>query len=278
MKFTDLFADFGDFSKYVDGLTADTTYDQLTASINTVGMDIIKIITADAYIAIAESEDDCKELLKTAMASGTMLKYQIFNSVKKNGSEASMYKYQHEELKEHYASAYWKAMDALLDWLDANPETGGYSDTLEYRDRQQLPVKSAAEFNRYYGIDNSALFFSKVLFLLRHCWYGKIKTMVGAHQDDETIMEHAKTALCYMTMAKAVMQFDATELPRSIRWDFNHEYTRGSQMQDRDRLYRELNAQAEVELLSLQNLIKLATSDAIRHNQNKEDNKFYSTL
>ena len=278
MKFTDLFADFGDFSKYVDGLTADTTYDQLTASINTVGMDIIMIITADAYIAIAESEDDCKELLKTAMASGTMLKYQIFNSVKKNGSEASMYKYQHEELKEHYASAYWKAMDALLDWLDANPETGGYSDTLEYRDRQQLPVKSAAEFNRYYGIDNSALFFSKVLFLLRHCWYGKIKTMVGAHQDDETIMEHAKTALCYMTMAKAVMQFDATELPRSIRWDFNHEYTRGSQMQDRDRLYRELNAQAEVELLSLQNLIKLATSDAIRHNQNKEDNKFYSTL
>ena len=278
MKFTDLFADFGDFSKYVDGLTADTTYDQLTASINTVGMDIIKIITADAYIAIAESEDDCKELLKTAMASGTMLKYQIFNSVKKNGSEASMYKYQHEELKEHYASAYWKAMDALLDWLDANPETGGYSDTLEYRDRQQLPVKSAAEFNRYYGIDNSALFFSKVLFLLRHCWYGKIKTMVGAHQDDETIMEHAKTALCYMTMAKAVMQFDATELPRSIRWDFNHEYTRGSQMQDRDRLYRELNAQAEAELSSLQNLIKLATSDAIRHNQNKEDNKFYSTL
>ena len=209
MKFTDLFADFGDFSKYVDGLTADTTYDQLTASINTVGMDIIKIITADAYIAIAESEDDCKELLKTAVAAGTMLKYQIFNSVKKNGSEASMYKYQHEELKEHYASAYWKAMDALLDWLDANPETGGYSDTLEYRDRQQLPVKSAAEFNRYYGIDNSALFFSKVLFLLRHCWYGKIKTMVGAHQDDETIMEHAKTALCYMTMAKAVMQFDA---------------------------------------------------------------------
>ena len=278
MKFTDLFADFGDFSKYVDGLTADTTYDQLTASINTVGMDIIKIITADAYIAIAESEDDCKDLLKTAMAAGTMLKYQIFNSVKKNGSEASMYKYQHEELKEHYASAYWKAMDALLDWLDANPETGGYSDTLEYRDRQQLPVKSASEFNRYYGIDNSALFFSKVLFLLRHCWYGKIKTMVGAHQDDETIMEHAKTALCYMTMAKAVMQFDATELPRSIRWDFNHEYTRGSQMQDRDRLYRELNAQAEAELSSLQNLIKLATSDAIRHNQNKEDNKFYSTL
>lgn len=278
MKFTDLFADFGDFSKYVDGLTADTTYDQLTASINTVGMDVIKIITADAYIAIAESEDSCKELLKTAMAAGAMLKYQIFNSVKKNGSDASMYKYQHEELKEHYATAYWKAMDALLDWLDANPETGGYSETLEYRDRQQLPVKSASEFNRYYGIDNSALFFSKILFLLRHCWYGKIKTMVGTHHDDETIMEHAKTALCYMTMAKAVMQFDATELPRSIRWDFNHEYTRGSQMQDRDRLYRELTAQAEQELSTLQNLIKLATSDAIRHNQNREDNKFYSTL
>ncbi len=39
-----------------------------------------------------------KELLKTAVAAGAMLKYQIFSSVKKNGSDAALYKYQHEEI------------------------------------------------------------------------------------------------------------------------------------------------------------------------------------
>ena len=185
MKPTDLFSNLSDFQTYTDGLVADTTYAQLAPSIRTVVLSVMPLITANVYVALAQAaafpnqnegktEEEIaaneillegKELLKTAVAAGAMLKYQIFSSVKKNGSDASLYKYQHEEIKDSYAEAYWLAMDRLLDFLDDNPKIGDYDQTTEYTDRQALPVKTGREFDRYYGIGGSAFFFHKVLFL-----------------------------------------------------------------------------------------------------------------
>ena len=101
MKSTDIFKDLNDFQAYTDGMIADTSLEQLTPSIRTISHDIIKIITADVYIAICNATvpendkdldmEEAAELLKTAVANGAACKYQIFSSVKKNGSEASMY-------------------------------------------------------------------------------------------------------------------------------------------------------------------------------------------
>jgi len=287
MNFTDLFANYAALRQYAEGLTADIPYEDFAPSIKTTGAEIVKIITAPVYIAIAgyavlttptDDQAQALDLLRTAMASGAQYRYQIFSAVKKNGSDASLYKYQHEEIKDHYHQAYWAAIDALLDWLDDNPTTGGYNTTAEYTSRQQLPVKSASEFNRYYGIDSSSLFYSKVLFLLRQIWNGRISPMVAAHTSDSAIMEAARTALCYATMAQAVMQFDVTELPRSIRWDYNHEYTKSSQMQERTRLYNELNAHAEENLQTIQSIIKSAATGDVIENHNRESQKFYSTI
>ncbi|MBQ9474655.1 MAG: hypothetical protein IJU69_00155 [Bacteroidales bacterium] len=287
MKFTDLFSSFAELSKYAEGLTADTPYAELHPSIRTTGAEIVKLISQPVYDAIAgyaalehptDAQAAALELLRTAMAAGAQYRFAIFSAVKKNGSEASLYKYQHEEMKDHYQSAYWTAIDGLLDWLDENSDTGGYAGSAQYRERQALPVKSAAEFNRYYGIDSSSLFYSKVLFLIRQVWASRIAPVVGAHTDNEDIMEAARTALCYAVMAKAVMHFDITELPRSIRWDYNHEYTKASQMQERSRLAADLNSQAAAFLESIQNLIKASAGGDVRHNYNEEGNKFYSTI
>ena len=176
MKPTDLFTDLTDFQKYTDGLTPDTTYAQLSPSITTVVNTILlPMVTASVYVALAgaaapeegdteeekaakETALEGKELLKTAVAAGAMLQYQIFASVKKNGSEASLYKYQHEEIKDHYREALWGAMDQLLELLDANPSIGDFKETNEYKERQLLPVKNAREFDRYYGIGASSFF------------------------------------------------------------------------------------------------------------------------
>ena len=75
------------------------------------------------------------------------------------------------------------------------------------------------------------------------------------------------------------MQFDVTELPRSIRYDFNHEYTKGTSMQGRDKLYAQLMADAESIDGSIQNVLSAASgSTAIQTNLNKEENKHYTML
>ena len=203
MKPIDLFTDLNDFQKYTDGLTADTTYAQLGPSITTiVNATVLPMVTAQVYIALANAtapEDgdteeekavktatlEGKELLKTAVAAGAMLQYQIFASVKKNGSDGSLYKYQHEEIKDHYREALWGAMDQLLELLDENPSIGDFEKTDEYKDRQQLPVKNAKEFDRYYGIGASSFFYHKVLFLLRQVWRSDVKPLLPPEPTEE---------------------------------------------------------------------------------------------
>ena len=273
-----LFKDIADFRKYCDGLQADTEYRQLLPSIRSTAAAISGIIGGKTLLAISELSEGSEglEYLKTAVATGTLYRYQIFDSVKKNGSDASMYKYQHEEIKEHHISAHWLAMDELLTWLDSNPETGGYNESKTYRERQELPIKNAEEFDYYYGIDRSAYFFSKVQFLIRSVWQHKIKPMISGLEVNEELQDMINRSLCYQVVAEAVMKFDVTELPRSIRYDYNHEYTRGTSMQNRDKLYGDLMSQVSAWNESIENLVQIQKgATAIHMNINDENNKFY---
>ena len=278
MNPTALFKDIADFRKYCDGLQADTEYRQLLPSIRSTVATISGIIGGRTVLAISELQEGNEGLehLKTAVATGTLYRYQIFDSVKKNGSDASMYKYQHEEIKEHHISAHWLAMDELLTWLDSKPETGGYNESKTYRERQELPVKNAEEFDYYYGIDRSAYFFSKVQFLIRSVWQHKIKPMISGLEVNEELQDMINRSLCYQVVAEAVMKFDVTELPRSIRYEYNHEYTRGTSMQNRDKLYGDLMSQVSAWNESIENLVQIQRgATAINMNINDENNKFY---
>ena len=72
------------------------------------------------------------------------------------------------------------------------------------------------------------------------------------------------------------MKFDVTELPRSIRYDYNHEYTKGTSMQSRDRLYGDLMSQVNAWNESIENLVQIQKgATAICMNTNEESDKFY---
>ncbi|MCX4336203.1 MAG: hypothetical protein K1V99_06100 [Bacteroidales bacterium] len=281
MKATALYKDLADFRKYADGLEADTSFTQISASIRSAGRDVINIITAEVFASVASLEDESegKELLKTAVACGALYRYQIFASVKKNNTESKLYKYQHEEIKEHHICAYWLAMDELLDWLDLNPDTGGYSQTGIYLERESLPVRNAKEFNYYYGIDNSSYFFSKVQFLMRTVWKNILKPMLPEKwKESGQLSDLVKRVLCYNVIAEAVMKFDVTELPRSIRYDFNHEYTKGTLMQERAKLYADIMADVNDWKDNISSIVKANTGMSnMQHNQNNESDKFYFT-
>lgn len=294
MKAIDLFTGLDDFIRYADGLLPDTTYEQLAPSIRTVTLDIMDLITAEVYIVLSGVGDDGDslyeglEFLKSAVATGTLYKYAIFATVKRNGAENSLYKYQHEEIKKHHIDAYWKAMDRLLSWLDTHAaevkwrdkddHEHSFLDTDVYKQRQLLPVKSADEFDYYFGIDKSSFFFSKIQYLIRTVWQMKILPVIR-NSKDKTVLDLAKRSLCYQVMAKAVMQFDVTELPRSVRYDFNHEYTQGTSMQTRENLYAQLMADVDGWTRSIENIMAVgAGSASVQSNYNDEKNKHYTIL
>ena len=216
-------------------------------------------------------------MLKTAVATSALYRYQIFLSTKKNNTEAKFYKYQHEEIKEHHIEAFWSAMDELLDWLDENADNvPEWKESQLCKIRESLPVKNAAEFDGYYGIDRSSYFYSKVLFLLRTIWSENIRPVLGRLVPDEALMERCKRILCYWTMAEAVLKFDVTELPRSIRYDFNHEYTKSSDPQTRDRLHADLMSKVNSWMKMVESAVKSATGGNVSGGVvNAEENKFF---
>lgn len=278
MTAAEIFPDLGEFQKYSDGMIADTSIGQLMPSIRTAVHDVAGIISQSVFDAVLDGgQEEPVELLKTAVACKASYKYQIFATSKKNGSDASMYKYQHEEMKSHHLESYWAAMDRLLDWLDANPQTGGWQETSEYKGRMALPVKSASEFDFYFGIGKSSLFFHKVLYLVRQTWGQEILPALPSDVP-ERMMELAKQALCYKVMALAVMQFDVTELPRAIRYDDSHEYSKSSNPQQRANLYNQFMAKYTSLMSSIERLKAVGGGKSSFGRDQTEDQKFYSVL
>lgn len=278
MTAKEIFPNLGEFQKYSDGMVADTSIEQLMPSIRSSIRDINEYIPKDVFAAIlVGDEDEPLELLKSAIASGASYKYQIFASAKKNGSEASMYKYQHEEVKAHHLESYWASLDALLDWLDAHAKSFNWSDTSTFSDREQLPVKNAHEFDKYFGIGNSSHFYFKVLYLIRQVWNGDIAPALPSDASDK-ILELAKQALCYKVMAHAVMQFDITELPRSVRFDDSHEYSKSTQPQQRTSLYNQFISRYTSLMQSIDRAKASAAGVTGLGTAQGEDQKYYATL
>lgn len=295
MNPTTIFNSLADFEQYANGMAANTTYEQLHQSIRTVTTDIMHLISAEVYIALRETADDIEDpmheglqLLKTAVATGAMYRYAIWMALKSNGTDAAMYKYQYEEVKLSHIEGYWKAMDQLLDWLDVNAEEVSWTDrdgdthtfagSDIYKERQALPLKSAEEFDFYFGIDRSSFFFSKVQYLIREIWKMNIQPLIRGSKDEE-VLDMAKRMLCYLVMSKVVMRFDVTEWPRSIRYDFNHEYTKGSDVQERSRLSNDFKAEANKLTESIEQILAAsAGATAIQTNLNEESNKHYTLL
>ena len=278
MTAKEIFPNLGEFQKYSDGMVADTSIEQLMPSIRSNIRDINEYIPKEVFAAILDGdEDEPLELLKSAIASGASYKYQIFASAKKNGSDASMYKYQHEEVKAHHLESYWASLDALLDWLDAHSESFNWSETDTFSDRGQLPVKNAHEFDKYFGIGNSSHFYFKVLYLIRQVWNGDIAPALP-EDASEKILELAKQALCYKVMAHAVMQFDITELPRSVRFDDSHEYSKSTQPQQRTSLYNQFISRYTSLMQSIDRAKASAAGLTGLGTAQDENQKYYATL
>ena len=276
------FKDTDELRRYVQGVDGSMSMDALKPAFmlaRKAGADTVGEAVFDALSGM--TEEPVFQAMRFATANYAMYKHLIFWSVSRGGDQ-QLYKYQYEEMKDEYISQFWAAMDTLLLWLDSNPETGGYGSTDLYTERQQMPVRNALEFDRYYGIDRSPYFYSKVLFLMRKIVRENILPRTGdlSKIEDERLLERIRRCLCWHVMAEAVMKFDLTELPRSIRWDLTHEFSKtGSQMQVREKLYSNLMSEVDNWYTDIEASVRLLKGASDRAaNSNEERNKYYVTL
>lgn len=278
-----IFLDTDELRRYVQGVDGTMSLETLQPAFTLARKAVVDTIGEDVFQALAEKQEEpVYEAIRMAIANYTMFKHLIFWATSRGNTDQQLYKYQYEEIKDEYITQFWAAMDTILLWLDGNPETGGYNQSELYKERQAMPVRDALEFDRYYGIDRSPYFYSKVLFLMRKIVQENILPRTGdlSKIEDASLLDKIRRCLCWHVMAEAVMKFDLTELPRSTRWDLTHEFTKtGSQMQVREKLYANLMSEVNAWYTDIEEAVRLMKGPADRvANSNEERNKFYATL
>lgn len=275
-----MFTDIDDLSQYVQGFERSLTLEALAPSIMQAKAELKKSLRADILEKLLQ-EDAISGTVKSAVANYAMYRYLIFWAASKNNTNQSLYKYQYEAMKEEYISIYWCAMDGIFAWLDGSSLDGWKTSPL-YMQREKSLVKSAVEFDQYFQINASEYFFSKVQFLMHKVMEDEINPRLKSlSAPSEKVLEKAKRVLVYHTMAQAVMLFDVTELPKSIRNDVAHEFTKESSlMQVREKIKNTLMADVEKYYKALETEVKSNRGIAIKvaANLNEEGNNFYATL
>ena len=274
------FVDIYALSEYAPGVVNSTDLATLQPAFLTARQKVAEIITPAILKKVVE--DKTAELYKyfqAALANRTMYEYAIFFAVAKSEAD-KLYKYQYEAIKEVYISNFWAAMNNILQHLDSNTDYADWKDAKHYKERQKLVVKSAEDFDYYYAIESSPYFYYKVQFLIRKITSDEIRPRIKKLEvlkEEGDFAEKIKRALCYHVVAEAVMTFDLTELPKSIRSEVNHEFTKnGSTPQTRDKLYNYLMKQVHAWYRNIETemLVRKGAVD-IEVIQNKEENNHF---
>lgn len=276
-----MFTNVEDFGKYVQGLEMSISLSALEPSITQARDEIVKSLGVDIIDNLLDTEAIAPRV-KAAIANYAMYRYLIFWSTSKNNTDQSLYKYQYEAIKNEYISIFWSSMDAIFTWLDAS-NLAEWKESSVYTLRQSLLVKSALEFDRYFQIDKSEYFFSKVQFLISKITADDIEPRIKSLKEPSgRVLDISKRALCYKVMAQAVMLFDVTELPKSIRNDVAHEFTKESSlMQVREKIKSILMSDVEKYYSDLEAEVLAVTKNASLSsfvNQNEEKNNFYMSI
>jgi hypothetical protein len=286
MNTIDFFDSIDEFRSFAPGVEGSLLLESLYPSFLPTKTKIQDVITPGVYDAIkSDSENDTPShepaimAIKSAVANYTMYKYKIFDAVSKNGGDQKLYKYQLEEIREEYITLFWASMDELLRYLDSHNDLGNWKESDQCKQLAELPIKNAKEFNSYFGIDNSPYFFSKIQFLIKKLNQDQIIPRVGdiSAITNEKLKDKCKRALCSHVMAEAAMLFDITELPKSIRNDVAHEFTKGgTAVQVREKL----NAIIMKDVLAYYSDIeraKILSSGVTENviNNNRESDKIY---
>jgi len=231
--------------------------------------------------------DKAVRYLQGALANLVGDIFFVMDAAERNAGK-SLYKYQEDQQRAIYHDTANAEIGQLLTLLDSDTDTfTDWATTTLYTTRQAQIIKSHTEFGKYYFIDESAYFFSRIVFLMKEVTDDKITPIIGTYGDldtetDAVIISQAKKTLAYLTMAMALRRFDFIELPKTIRnnsSDSKSKTFRTGNLEDRSvrRIADELESKglSYLGVLGLMMEKKSTGTLAEPDEINDEDNAFY---
>ena len=299
MAAIDFFTDTKEFRRFVKGWDAAQPLDELLPSFWAVSREIINMIGQSTWNTLKEYHDESPvqedsdevkaravEFVQFALANLMMNQHFVFIAVSRNKTDGDIYKYQLDKIEERYITAAWAAMNNLLAHLDTNALSfPGYTELPSYIERQSLIISSYIEFEKYFGIDNSPWFFTRMVFLIKEVTADDIMPRIGTWdriKEKPVIVDKVKRALAYKTMFLALDRFDFLSLPATIRSQAGNEgsktlQSRYSDEQAKQKLADKLLDKAKEYFDDIEMLIKQLTTAGITSpvNPNSEYFGFY---
>jgi hypothetical protein len=251
------FANPAEFMQAVPGIEANTTFESLNASAVAAKKDMVALLTLDVWTE-AVSDDDNKQLLQIAWANLTMYKHVIFTVMKaRMTNDKQIYKPEREEMRRQYIDNYYSAMDSLI---EAVSSSDAWKQTNYYKLQDKLIIKTIADFESYYPIDNSYLFFYRTMAIQRRTLiaegFDQSYSMI-ANRDD--LKDKMNTAFVLYVVSLAAAQFDPIALPPTIRDMISDNNSSGGSI-DKEAKTRDLAASLAKQSMDIVRSIETALS------------------
>ncbi len=267
MAINDLFQNVDEFRQYVPGISANLEFSELNSSAISARKQIRNIIKKDLWDKIKTEENtDARGYLCNAFGNLTMHKSIIFNvvSMRIASDSVDVYKNEYESMQRQYIDNYYNAMDSLIEELSENDNYSAlWKETPEYKLLDTLEIKNTTEFNSYYGIDMSFLFFFRTIPLQREILIDGLNDLFAQIKEKENnsdLVEKLKLALSHLVVALALSRFDIIELPATIRSLFDEQKSSRSGSDEQNRVLR-LAAELRDNATAIISGIELAISE-----------------
>lgn len=279
----DLFQNIAEFRQMVPGISASIEFSELNSSAISARKQIRNIVTVTLWDQIkAEDNTDARLYLSNAFGNLIMHKALIFDVIAKRMSGTTdVYKHELETMRRQYIDNYFNAMDSLIQELSEN---SAYSEkwkaTSDYQLIDELKIKTTAEFNSFYGIDMSFLFFFRSISLQREILLDGISDTFVKAAEREDLIKKLKLALSHLVVAMAITRFDIIELPATIRSLFDEQKASRSVSDEQNRILA-LASELRGNAMNIISGVELAisepdTSDIVTEtSMNREEDKIY---
>ena len=233
--------------------------------------------------------NEAVEYIQAALASLTHIDWFKLEAGERNATENKLFKYQEDQQMGISLSNFWTEMDNLIELLESDgTKFADFVSTDIYKTREKLILKNANEFEKQFGIDNSAYFFMRSTYLQKEVIADVLekKGVVVADIEGESdkYIYAVKKATAYETMAQACRRFEYAELPASVRNDLSDEmrrrvYKSSQSAFIKDVLFQELHNKAMQYMGDVEDYILKKKSGTYTELEdvNDETNQFFYT-
>lgn len=276
-----IFPTVADMMDSCPGFDGNITFQSINSSAISARKIILDIITKPIWDKIA-AETDSDELmyLRVAFANLTMYKDGIFHIIdERKSTNTTVYKYEYEQMKRQYIDNHYNALDSLIGILEADSDKYQWSETQYAKLRESLKIRTAMDFNTYYPIDTSFLYFFRTIPLQRQILNEFVSDYYAKVVDRTDLLERLNSALVNLTVASSLTKFDIIEFPPTMRSLFD-DNTANRSGKDEQTAIERVAAGLTAKATDILNNIDMVLTDPATNidtgtNFNEESNPYY---